>query len=70
MKLVVQEDLVKAQGIQIQELEKSVKYPNKNFQEATKQYNGLVEVFAARESAVNQTLADHQSQVCWTMQRV
>jgi hypothetical protein len=31
MKLAVQEDLVKAQGIQIQELEKSVKYLNKNF---------------------------------------
>jgi hypothetical protein len=68
MRLSQLEGQVKSQAIRIQELERSVQYLGANFQEATSKYNGLVEAFAVREQAVNDTLRDHQLQVCWTIQ--
>jgi hypothetical protein len=68
MRLRDQEALVKAQAIQIQKWEESITYLSDSFQEAAKQYNGLVQAVGDRGKAVNETLADLQLQVCWTMQ--
>jgi hypothetical protein len=63
-----QEASIVVHKVQIKECEQSVKYLGENFQEASKQYNSLVDAYSTRELSINQTLADHQLQVCWIMQ--
>ena len=66
MELEAQQKISHAQGLQIQELQQSVQFLSRNFQEAADKYNGFVEAYGTREMAVNDTLADHQVQVSKT----
>jgi hypothetical protein len=68
MKAHNQEASLVVHEVQIKECEWSVKYLGENSKEVSKQYNGFVDAYSTRELAVNQTMADHQLQVCCTMQ--
>ena len=63
MELEAQQKMIEVQGHQIQELQQSVQFLSRNFQEAADKYHSFVEAYGTRERAVNDTLADHQLQV-------